>query len=94
MASEVHVEPARDATTDEARALQLPVPPAVNRLRARALLRVGAHREPLLALRPTPVVDLLRRVEEEVVRFRRSSDVGEVGAEEESEFGEHRPSKR
>jgi len=47
----------------------------------------------LLAFRAAAVVDLLRRVEQEVVRLRRAADVGEVGAEEEPELGEHRAAK-
>ncbi len=48
----------------------------------------------MLAFRAAAVVDLLRRVEQEVVRLRRAADVGEVGAEEEPELGEHRAAKR
>jgi len=39
-------------------------------LRARALLRIRADGEQLLAFRAAAVVDLLRRVEQEVVRLR------------------------
>ena len=63
-------------------------------LRARALLRIRADGEQLLAFRAAAVVDLLRRVEQEVVRLRRAADVGEIGAEEETELGEHWAAKR
>jgi hypothetical protein len=89
VASEVHVEAVGDVAADEPRGLQLPVPPAMNGLRARALLRVRANGEQLLALRTAAVVDLLRRVEQEVVRLGRAAGVGEIGAEEEPELGEH-----
>jgi len=46
-----------------------------------------------LTFRATAVVDVLRRVEQEVVRLRRAADVGEIGAEEEPELGEHRTAK-
>jgi hypothetical protein len=62
-------------------------------LRARALLRVGADGELLLAFRAASVVDLLRRVEEVVVRLGRSADVGEIAAEEEVQLGEDRPAE-
>ena len=49
VASEVHVEAVRDVAADEPCGLKLPVPPAMNRLRARPLLRVCANGEQLLA---------------------------------------------
>src|SRR2546430_12061834 len=66
----------------------------MNRLRTRALLRVGADGEHLLTFCAAAVVDLLRRVEQVVVRFRRTANVGEIGAEEEPQLGEHRAAKR
>jgi hypothetical protein len=50
--------------------------------------------ELLLTLGAAPGVDLLRRVEEVVVRLGQSADVGEVCAEEETELGEDGPAKR
>ena len=61
VAGEVHVQAVRDPLADEPCRLQLPVPPAMDRLRTRALLRVGADGELLLALGSAAVVDLLRR---------------------------------
>src|SRR5947209_126160 len=58
-----------------------------------ALLRVRADGEHLLTFRPAAVVDLLRRVEQEVIGLRRPTDVGEIGAEKEPELGEHRAAK-
>jgi hypothetical protein len=86
--------PVRDAAADETRRLELPVPPAMDGLRARALLGVGADGEPLLAFETAAVVDLRRRVEEVIVRLGQSADVGEVGAQEEPELGENGPAKR
>ena len=64
VAGEVHVQAVRDPAADEACGLQLAVPPAMDGLRTRALLGVGADGEQLLALGPASVVDLLRRVEQ------------------------------
>jgi hypothetical protein len=66
----------------------------MNGLRARPLLRIGTDGEVLLTLGAAPSVDLLRRVEQVVVRLGPSTDVGEVGAEEEPELGEDRPAER
>jgi hypothetical protein len=49
--------------------------------------------EQLLTFRAAAVVDLLRRVEQEVVRLRRAANVGEIGAEEEAKLDEHRAAK-
>ena len=83
MARQVHVEAVGHPAADEACFLQLAVPPAMDGLRARALLRVRADGEQLLTFRAAAVVDLLRPVEQEVVRLRRAANVGEIGAEEE-----------
>lgn len=48
---QVHVEPVGDAAADESGGPELSVPPAMDGLRARSLLRVGAGRELLLAFR-------------------------------------------
>jgi hypothetical protein len=62
----VHVETVADPAADKPSGLQLPVPPTMDSLGARAFLRVGAGGALLLALDTTAGVDLLRRVEEVV----------------------------
>jgi hypothetical protein len=94
MTGEVHVQPVRDPAADESRRLELAIPPAMNGLRAGELLRVGEHGELLLALGAASGVDLLRRVEEVVVRLGQSADVREVGAEVKPELGEDGPAER
>ena len=93
VAGQVHVEAVGDPAADEACVLQLAVPPAMDGLRTRALLRVRADGEQLLTFCPATVIDLLRRVEQEVVRLRRAANVGEIGAEEEAKLDEHRAAK-
>ena len=57
VAGEVHVEPVGDSTADEACAMKLSVPPAVNGVGTWASLGVGADREHLLAFGAAAVVD-------------------------------------
>jgi hypothetical protein len=47
-----------------------------------------------LALGAASVVNLLRRIEEVVVRLRRTADVREIGAEEEPQLGKNWPAER
>ena len=94
VARQVHVHPVRDPAADETCRLELAVPPAMDCLRARALLGIGPDGELLLALGAASVVDLLGRIEEVVVGLRWSIDVGEIAAEEEPQLGEDRPAER
>src|SRR6266545_1048520 len=93
VARQVHVHPVRDPAADETCRLELAVPPAMDCLRARALLGIGTDGEFLLALRAASVIDLLGRIEEVIVGLRRSADVGEIGAEEEVQLGDDRPAE-
>jgi hypothetical protein len=63
-------------------------------LRARALLGIGPDRESLLTLGAASVVNLLGRVEDVVVRFRRSADVREVGTQEEPQLSQDGTAER
>jgi hypothetical protein len=63
-------------------------------LRARPPLRIRAGRKLLLALGTASVVDLLRRIEEVVIRLRRPTDVGEIAEEEQPKLGEDGSAQR
>ena len=91
VAGEVHVESVSDPLADEPCRLQLAVPPAMDRLRTWALLRVGADGELLLALGTAAGVDLLGGMQEVVVGLGRSANVGEIAAQEQLQLGEDRP---
>ena len=81
----MHVEPVADVAPDEACRLELSIPPAMDCLGTRPLLRVRADSELLLALGTTTVADLLGGVEEVVIRLGWPADVGEVRTEKEPE---------